>query len=198
MKDFRSIILAAGLCMALAAPASAGTPPATPAAAQPGSYAFVNIARVMHDCTAGVAIRKELDAKGQQFQEELTKENQELSTARQDFEKVRSTLPQAEAQKKWQELESKYAAADKMLQERRHTLNRAGSSSFAELKKAAVDIILDMSKENNYAAVFSQESVILAADQYDITDKVISRLNDKVKKIAIDWSGKPPQKPAKQ
>lgn len=199
MKDFRSIILAAGLFMALAASAHAATPPATATttATQPGSYAFVNLNRVMHDCTAGEAIRKELDAKGQQFQAEMTKENQSLSSARQDFEKVRGTLPQADAEKKWHELEGKYAQADKMLQERRHTLNRAGSGSFAELKKAAIDIILDMSKENNYAAVFSQELVILAADQYDITDKVISRLNDKVKKITVDWSAKP-QKPSPQ
>ncbi len=197
MKNFSSIILAAGLIMALAFPASAATQPAAAPATQPSGYAFVNLNRVMHDCTAGEAIRKELDAKGQQFQAELTKENQALSSARQDFEKVRGTLPQAEAEKKWHELEGKYAQADKMLQERRHTLNRAGSSSFAELKKATINIILEMSKENNYAAVFSQESVILAADQYDITDKVISRLNDKVKKIAVDWSAKP-QKPAPQ
>lgn len=196
MKNFRNIILAAGLFMALSAPASAATEPAQAVTGQ-NVYAFVNLNRVMHDCTAGEAIRKELDAKGQQFQAELTKENQGLSAARQDFEKVRGTLPQAEAEKKWHELEGKYAQADKMLQERRHTLNRAGSGSFAELKKATVEIILQLSKENNYAAVFSQESVILAADQFDITDKVIARLNEKVKKIPIDWSAKP-QKPAQQ
>ena len=184
MQHFKALMLAAALFLALALPAQAAETP-------PNTYGFVNINRVMHDCTAGKAIRAELDGKGQQFQSELSKENQTLSAARQDFEKQRGSLSQADAEKKMRELESKYAQADKLLQERRHLLNKAGNTSFAQLKKAAVDIILLMSKERGYAAVFSQESVILAAQEFDITDEVIKRLDDKVKKIAIDWSAKP-------
>ena len=186
MRYFRPIMLAAALFLTLALQAQARAAE-TPA----NTYGFVNINRVMHDCAAGKAIRAELDGKGQQFQSELSKENQTLSAARQEFEKLRGSISQTDAEKKMRELEGKYAQADKLLQQRRHQLNKAGNASFAQLKKAAVDIILSMSKERGYAAVFSQESVILAAQEFDITDEVIKRLNDKVKKIAIDWSAKP-------
>lgn len=189
MKHFMKTVLSAGfvLLLALPAPAAAAETPAS-------SYAFVNINSVMRDSEAGTAIRKELDGKGQQFQAELSKENKTLSAERQEFEKGKTGLSQADAEKKMRELESKYAAADKMLQERRHTLNRAGSVSFAALRKETVDIIVSLSKERGYSAVFSQESVILAADEYDITDEVIKRLNAKVKRIPIDWTAKPKAK----
>jgi len=195
MKNFMNTVLSAGFVLLLALPLPAAAATETPAA---NTYAFVNINQVMHDSEAGATIRKELDGKGQQFQAELSKENKDLSALRQEFEKGKASLAPADAEKKMRELESKYAAADKMLQERRHMLNRAGSASFAALKKEAVGIIIELSKEKGYSAVFSQESVILAADEYDITEEVIKRLNAKVKRIPIDWSAKPKAAPKKQ
>jgi Skp family chaperone for outer membrane proteins len=175
----KNIILALGIFALFAFPSQARAE---------NTYGFVNMVRVVQDCDAGKALRKELEVKGQQFQAELSSENKKLSQERQAFEQKRGTMSKEDADTQMRALESKYATADKMLRDRREQWSRAVAASSAELKQAAVDIILALSKERNYAAVFSQESVILAASEYDITDEVIKRLNDKVKKVAVDWT----------
>lgn len=183
MKTLKHAVLAGFLCALMALPAQARAEYV---------YGFVNLSRVMHDCEAGQGLRKELEAKGQQFQAELSKENKTLSAERQQFEAARASLPKEQAAAQLLALESKYAAADRLQRDRGKTWSRAAAVANAEIKKATVDIILTLSKERNYAAVFSQDSVILAASEFDITDEVIKRLNQKMKKVSVDWSAKPP------
>lgn len=183
MKNVKLAVIAAVLCVLMALPSQARAEYV---------YGFVNLSRVMHDCEAGQGLRKELETKGQQFQAELSKENKTLSAERQQFEASRAALPKEQADEKLRQLEAKYAAADRLQRDRGKTWSRAAAIANAEIKKATVDIILALSKERNYAAVFSQDSVILAASEFDITDEVIKRLNQKMKKVSVDWSAKPP------
>lgn len=172
--------------LALGAIAVAGFSAPSPAAAE--AYAVVDFNRIMNQSVAAQGIRAEIDAKGKQFQAELSKEDIALKEARQKLEQDKAKLSPEDLQKRGRELEAKFIAAERLLQNRKATLNVAGGSSFRKLKEEAVGVIAQLTKEKGYTAVFSQEAVVLASKELDITDEVIKRLNASVKKIAVDWS----------
>jgi outer membrane protein len=180
MKTIKTLILAAGALalVGLSAPSSA----------RAEAYAVVDFNRIMSKSLAAQGIRAELDAKGKQFQTELSKENTALKDARQKLEQEKDKLSQDELQKRARDLEAKFIAAERLLQTRKTTLNVAGGGAFRKLREDAVEIIAQLTKEKGYTAVFSQEAVVLASKDLDITEEVIKRMNSSVKKISVDWS----------
>jgi Skp family chaperone for outer membrane proteins len=77
-----------------------------------------------------------------------------------------------------------------MVQEKKKTLDDAYGRSMGKLRAEAAKIIAEVAKERGYSAVFTQDAVIMAAEDLDMTDEVIARLNKNVKKIPVEWTGK--------
>ena len=67
-------------------------------------------------------------------------------------------------------------------------LDQGFNSSLNRLRHEAANIIKDIAKEKNYAAVLNQDTVIISIPSLDITDEVVARMNKSVKKMAVDWT----------
>ncbi|MEZ0259990.1 MAG: OmpH family outer membrane protein [Alphaproteobacteria bacterium] len=181
MKTIKTAIIAAGFAVLAAAPALAEP--------TPGNYAFVNLPAVVQNSAAGKAANAEMEIKGKQFQAELAKEDKALDEAKAAFEKEFPNMDRPTYETKRKELQSRIDKAEGILRDRKRALQFAKLSSRDKITTEANKIIAAMAEEKNYAAVFTQEAVILAARDLDITKEVISRLDSKVSKITVDWSG---------
>jgi outer membrane protein len=181
MKTIKTAIIAAGFAMLAAAPALAEP--------TPGNYAFVNLPAVVQNSAAGKAAAAEMEGKGKQFQAELAKEDKALEAAKAAFEKDRPGMDRATYEKKYNELQARFQKAEAILRDRKRALQYARLSSRDKITDEANKIIQGMAEEKGYAAVFTQEAVIMAAKNLDITQEVITRLDGKVGKISVDWSG---------
>lgn len=181
MKTIKTAIIAAGFAMLAAAPVLAEP--------TPGNYAFVNLPAVVQNSAAGKAAAAEMESKGKQFQAELAKEDKALEAATAAFEKDRPSMDRETYEKRYNELKARNQKAEGVLNDRKRALQFARLSSRDKITREAIKIIADMTKEKGYAAVFTQEAVILAADNLDITKEVTTRLDNKVSKISVDWSG---------
>ena len=181
MKTIKTVIITAGFALMAAVPALADP--------TPGNYAFVNLPAVVQNSAAGKAANAEMESKGKQFQAELAKEDQSLDAAKAAFEKEFPSMDRPTYEKKRKELQARIEKAEGILRDRKRALQFARLSSRDKITTEANKIIEAMAEEKGYSAVFTQEAVILAAKNLDITREVISRLASKVSKIAIDWSG---------
>lgn len=152
------------------------------------TYAIVDMNKVMREATAGEGIRTELNAKSKQFHTELENQDKSLSAEKEALAQKREGMSSEEFEKKVKELQNKYGNAERLLQERRRTLDVASNTSRNKLLTEATKIIADIAKQKGYATVFTQEAVLLAEPELDITDEVVKRMNTSVKKIAIDWN----------
>jgi Skp family chaperone for outer membrane proteins len=183
MKPIKNIIAAAGLaalcCLGAGSARADGAP----------VYAFVDMNQVLYKSDAGKALREEITRKGQKVEAELQAENKSLNAAAMDYKKSKDggAADSPEVAKKAKELQKKYDDADRLLQSRRMTLNAAMSIANRKLSDKAVEIIAAIMKEKGYTAVFSHEAVVLAAENQDITQEVLKRMNATVKSIPIDW-----------
>lgn len=182
MNKVKSAVLA-GLAVAALAVSSVAS-----AETHSLSYAVVDMNKVMRDATAAEGIRAELNAKSKQFHTELENQDKALSSEKETLAKNRESMSSDAFEKKFKDLQAKYGSAERLLQERRRTLDVASNTSRTRLLTEATKIIADVARERGYATVFTQEAVLLAQPELDITDEVVKRMNTSVKKIAIDWN----------
>lgn len=189
MKDWKKIMIAAGAVAVLTA--------ATPALAETGpsiAYGIVDMGQVLQQSEAAKGILAEMEKKRKEYQDQIEKEETKLRVDEEAIIKQRDTVTKDEFEKKRKAFEEKVMNAQKLVQGRKHTLDQAFGESMAKLKTESAKIVSDIAKEKGYAAVFTQEAVIIATRDMDITEEVVKRLNKDVKKIAVDWSQKPKDK----
>jgi outer membrane protein len=182
MNKFKAAIIA-GVALA-----SLAGSPAVYAETHPRNFAIVDMNKVMREAAAGDQIRTELNAKSKQFHTELENQDKTLSAQKEALAKSRESMTEDAFEKKVKELQGKYGEAERLLQERRRTLDVVSNTSRNKLLTEATKLIADIAKEKGYSAVFTQEAVLLAEPDLDITDEVVKRMNTSVKKIAIDWN----------
>ncbi|HYD19761.1 MAG TPA: OmpH family outer membrane protein [Patescibacteria group bacterium] len=188
MKPVKFFFAVAACVVALSSAAMADVKPIT--------YAIVDMNRVMREATAAEGVRSELTAKSKQFHLELEKLDKDLRADKEGLVKAKDSLPPADFEKKLKAFQEKSDNAERLLQERRKTLDFASNSSRSRLLTEATKVIADIAKEKNFSTVFTQEAVLLADPSLDITDHVVTRMNETIKKVAIDWA--PAKAPVKQ
>ena len=111
-----------------------------------------------------------------------------LRSQEQEFGKEKDTLSSAEAGKKQDEIKKRIYNFQKLTQEREKVFDRAYNELVNKMKNETVKIVADIAKKKGFSAVLTQDAVMLSLPEMDITDEVIARLNDTVKKIPIDWT----------
>lgn len=150
----------------------------------------VDMSKLMESTEAAKGIFNELEGKRKEFQTQIAQEEESLRTAEKEIVKKKDTLSKIEFDAKRKEFEDKVAEAQKMVQERKKTLDQGYISSVQSLKLEAAKIVADIAREKGLSAVLTQDAVILAEPEMDITQQVIAQMNAKVKKIPVDWSAK--------
>lgn len=183
MKAFKRIILTAGIAVL------AGT--AVPALAADGgghTFGVIDMTKVMQKTDAAKDIFSQLEAKRKEYQSQIAKEEDALRAAEQEIIKQKDSLSKDEFDKKRAGFEEKVIQGQKLVQDRKRTLDQAFNSAVGNLRREAAKIVAEAAKEKQFSAVFTQDAVMMSTPDLDITDIVIERMNKTVKKISIDWA----------
>lgn len=153
-------------------------------------YGVVDMNRVMQATDAAKGILSDLEGKRKEYQTQIKKEEDTLNAAEKEIIKQKETLSAAEFDVKRGEFQKKLQNAQKMVQDKKRTLDEAFSASMGKLRTEAAKVIAEVAKERGYAAVFTADAVIMADDDLDMTKDVVERLNKNVKKIPVEWAAK--------
>ncbi len=156
-------------------------------AAETLSFGVIDMSRVMKETDAAKGIFAELESKRGEYQKQVKKEEDSLRTAEQEIIKQKDKMSEEEFKKAKMSFEEKVFAAQKLVQERKKTLDDALNNSIDKLRAAAAKETAAVAKEKGYSAVFTQDAVMLAEPGLDLTDEVVKRLNANTKKIPIKW-----------
>jgi outer membrane protein len=151
------------------------------------SFGVIDMTRVMKETDAAKGILAELEAKRKEYEGQIEKEGDNLSKLEKDIVAKKSKMNEEEFNKARADFEKKIADAQKMVQERKVTFDKAFGDAIGKLRAEAAKYTAEVAKERGYDAVVTQEAVVLAEPALDVTDDVIARLNKNVKKIAIKW-----------
>lgn len=184
MKTFKKAILLAGAValLRLAVPAFAAETPAIQ------SFGVVDMNKVLQMTDAAKEIFNQLESKRKEYQSQISKEEEKLRSAEQEILKEKDSLSKEAFDKKRREFEESLVNGQKLVQDRKMTLDHAFNTSMAKLRNEAAKIIAKVAEERRYTAVLTQDAVMISTNDMDMTGVVIERMNKGVKKIPVDWT----------
>lgn len=159
-----------------------------PAAAQqlpPTIAAVIDYQRILRDATAARSIREQIESRRQVYQEEITREEQRLQEADQEFAKQRSILaPEALAEKR-REFEEEVVEVQRLVQERRRALDQASAAALDQVKRVLIEIVTGMAEERGFNLVLPSSEVLFFARRIDLTEEVLAELDAKLPAVEV-------------
>lgn len=161
---------------------------ATPAAAEGVSFGIVNMNKVMQTAEAAKDALSQLENKRKEYQSQISKEEDSLRKLEKDILKEKEKLSKEEFDKKRIDFEEQVMKGQKTVQERKRMLDTAFGLTMNNLRKEVAIVVSEVAKEKGLGAVLTDEAVIVASPELDITATVIERINKKMKKMKVDWS----------
>ncbi len=151
------------------------------------SFGVIDMTRVMKETDAAKGIFKALETKRGEYEKQIQKEGDSLQQQEKDIVAKKPKMSEEEFNKARKDFEEKLVKAQKMVQERKQTLDKGMADGINKLRREAAKVTADVAKERGYSAVLTQDAVVLADPSFDVTDEVVKRLNANVKQIDIKW-----------
>jgi len=172
----RSIIRASALgILALALSGAA-------AAAQqaPARIAYVNPQALFESAPGRAAAEETFRKETEAYRAELSRLNDALNKAVQDYQKTEATLTAGQKETRQRALQAKQDSLQQRQQELEQRANQRQNELMAPIMESVRKVLEDIRAEDGYAMILSSEpgtSPILAADKnLDITERVVARL----------------------
>jgi len=146
----------------------------------------VNMQFIVSRSTAAIQVRQELDSLKKKYGEEVKLEEEELRSLQDELGVQRPILPPDEFAK----LESDFRVRVEKLQskvaEKNKELETIMSRSIAIIQNKSVEIITNIARERSLAAVLDTSTVVIAANEINISEEVLKNLNENMPSIDLD------------
>ncbi len=127
----------------------------------------------------GQKLSSETQAKANQYRQELQSEAQKI-------EEQRSLLAQDALRGKMEELQRKQTERTQELNERGRTIEAAINKAFSEISSVIDEELKKLAKERNADFILNRNVAFVTDPAADITDEIVSRLDKRIKEIALD------------
>ncbi|MCY4238069.1 MAG: OmpH family outer membrane protein [Rhodospirillaceae bacterium] len=172
--------IAATLTMAMssAAIAQSGNPTA--------KVAVVDVQRVQQSSRAMQAIRDALQALRRKYEKEFVSSDKEMQA---EYTRLRKDkeMSRGEYERRVRVLQADMVKMRRQSRARSEALSQSFQQSFAKFRQEVVLVVKSLAVEAGYTLVLNQATLIHAAPQYDITDKVVARLNKRLPKLPLRY-----------
>lgn len=176
-------IVATAICLACAA---------IPASAQglPG-VGVVDIQRIMRDSAAAKSIQGQIEKMRASYQQEITKQENELRNAEQELNRQRTLVSPDAFNERRRQFEQKVGSLQRDVQNRKRALDTSYTSAMRTIENSLRGIIEQLVTERRLTLVLIKSQTIYNAPDLEMTDEVMKRLNAKLPSVKV-----PPPQPA--
>jgi outer membrane protein len=180
-----AVLVTLAACLAAAAPSAVAAAAAAADRLPPAVGAVIDYQRVLREAKAAKSIREQIEARRKLYQDQIAKEEQKLNDADKELAKQRAVLSAEAFNGKRQEFQKKVGTVQRMVQERRRTLDQVSSSALNQVRNAMIQIVSDLSEERGFNLVLPSSAVLLFSPQIDLTEEVIKRLDGKLPSVKV-------------
>jgi Skp family chaperone for outer membrane proteins len=149
-----------------------------------GNIAVVDPQSLMQNSDAAKNARAQIEKARAELQQKAKGEDEALEKLRQSIAQQRPTLSAEGYEQLLRGLRQKISTHEIDMQERQDKLNRALLDASNKVAGAIVQIVDEIAKERNFAAVMSRAAVV--STTADITQEALKRLNQRMPSIALD------------
>ncbi len=147
--------------------------------------AILDYQRILRDSAAAVDIRAQIERQRKIYQEEITKQEQELRAADQELGRQRAILSSEAFTQKRREFEERVAEVQRGVQTRKRELDQAYDYGIKQVQGALVEIIAELAEEHGFNLVLSRQQVVFADTSLNVSDEVLLRLNERLSNVVV-------------
>lgn len=159
--------------------------------------AVLDVQKILRDSSAMKNIREQVIKYGSTFEKEIEKERNEIRSTNQELARQRTILsPDAFAEKR-RLFEEKVVGVQRLVQQRQRELDASRNKAMAEVNKVYTEIVAKLAAERNLAVILRKVQTVFTVSTLDITQEILSRLNNKLPTVKIDEPGSKVAKPEK-
>jgi len=174
-----------GLAAACFFAATAGTVSAQ-TKAPVAKIAVVDVQRVQRVSRAMKGVRDGLQKLRKKYNKEFVGREKEMQA---EYNRLRKDkeMPRSVYERRVRTLQAELVKLRRQSRARSQALSQAFQKSFAKFRQEVILVVKSMAVEDGYTLVMNQVTLIHSSPQYDITDKVIGRLNKRLPKLPLNY-----------
>lgn len=150
--------------------------------------AVVDVERVMRECTACVAANTQLQTQRTALQQFATQQGQPLQgeqTALENAIKAAAGKPDAALQARVQAFQTRAQGAQRAVSEREQGFQRNVQFVQQQIGQRMIPVVQQISGQRGASMAIAKESVLFSAPAIDITDAVLTTLNQQLPSVSV-------------
>jgi outer membrane protein len=148
---------------------------------------------ILRAADANARVRELLDAQRQKFQDEFSLVEAELQQTERDLMSKRELLAAEEYDKQIKAFQVRVTQLQQDIQRKRQAIDNAYQKSQSDIRKEALSIITEIAKAKNLDLVLNRDASLIFLPHLNISDGVLTRLNERTKNARIEIQVQEPQ-----
>ena len=148
---------------------------------------------ILRAADANVRVRELLDAQRQKFQDEFSLVEAELQQTERDLMSKRELLSAEEYDKQIKAFQVRVTQLQQDIQRKRQAIDNAYQKAQSDIRTEALSIITEVAKAKNLDLVLNRDASLIFLPHLNISDGVLTRLNERTKNARIEIQVQEPQ-----
>jgi len=151
--------------------------------------AVVDMTEVMRSAKAPQSIQNQINEKRKVFQEEIQKEETELREGNQELARQRTIMSPEAFKEERRKFEERFVAAQRKMQERKLTLDRARAAAMEKVGDALKTVITKIVKDNGITLLLRKEQTVFSDKRLTVTERVVAELDKLLPSVTVFTKG---------
>ena len=148
---------------------------------------------ILRAADANVKVRELLDTQRQKFQDEFSLVEAELQQTERDLMSKRELLSAEEYEKQIKAFQARVTQLQQDIQRKRQAIDNAYQKAQSDIRAEALSIITGIARDMNLDLVLNREASLIFLPHLNISDEVLTRLNERTKNARIEIQVQEPQ-----
>ncbi|MXY41961.1 MAG: OmpH family outer membrane protein [Rhodospirillaceae bacterium] len=147
---------------------------------------IVDVQQVQRDSRAMIGIRKALEALRTKYNKNFESTEKEMQA---EYDRLRKDkeMSRGEYERRVRALQAELVKLRRQSRARNDALGQAFQQAFAKFRQEVVLVVKAMAVEDGLTLILNQVALIHATPQFNITEKVVARLNKRLPKLALNF-----------
>lgn len=148
---------------------------------------------ILRAADANVKVRELLDTQRQKFQDEFSLVEAELQQTERDLMSKRELLSADEYDRQIKAFQARVTQLQQDIQRKRQAIDNAYQKAQSDIRAEALSIITEIARDMNLDLVLNREASLIFLPHLNISDEVLTRLNERTKNARIEIQVQEPQ-----
>ena len=148
---------------------------------------------ILRAADANVKVRELLDKQRQKFQDEFSLVEAELQQTERDLMSKRELLSAEEYDKQIKAFQARVTQLQQDIQRKRQAIDNAYQKAQSDIRAEALSIITEIARDLSLDLVLNREASLIFLPHLNISDEVLTRLNERTKNARIEIQVQEPQ-----